>query len=158
MEWMYAQTRPRFILSSERVFREWSPNLELCYLQGKSHLPEAQTRVEPAMLHHAGQRALHTADWAIPAPILCCQILCALHLLKTNTVWKLPLRSGTICVPPDQHLYCSESNLEETAEKWRGVAMDLSRYYVVIEWKLKVAEGGGVCWLLNVQPHALRPV
>ena len=28
----------------------------------KSSLPEAQWRVEPTMLHHAGQRTLHTAD------------------------------------------------------------------------------------------------
>ena len=33
----------------------------------KSLLAEAQRRVEPATLHHAGQRAQHTTDWAIPA-------------------------------------------------------------------------------------------
>ena len=30
-------------------------------------LPEAQRKIEPATLHHAGQPALHTTDWAIPA-------------------------------------------------------------------------------------------
>ena len=29
---------------------------------------EAQRRVEPVMLHHAGQRAQHTTDWATMAP------------------------------------------------------------------------------------------
>ena len=38
MECMCAQTRPRFILSSERVWGEWSQNQ--CKLQGKNLLPE----------------------------------------------------------------------------------------------------------------------
>ena len=59
MECMCAQTRPRFIVSSERVFREWSQNP--CELQGKeSPLPEAQRRIEPMTLYDAGQRAQHT--------------------------------------------------------------------------------------------------
>ena len=37
----------------------------------KSLLPEIQRRVEPATLHHAGQRAQHTTDWTIPAPCPC---------------------------------------------------------------------------------------
>ena len=36
--------------------------------KGKSPLPEAQRRIEPTTLHHAGQRDQHTTDWAIPAP------------------------------------------------------------------------------------------
>ena len=35
----------------------------------KSPLPEAQTRIEPATLHHARQRAQHTLDGATPAQI-----------------------------------------------------------------------------------------
>ena len=35
----------------------------------KSPLPEAQRRIEPVMLHHAGQQAQHTTDWAIQAPL-----------------------------------------------------------------------------------------
>ena len=31
-------------------------------------LPEGQSRIEPATLHHTGQRAQHTTNWAIPAP------------------------------------------------------------------------------------------
>ena len=34
----------------------------------KSPLPEAQKRVEPVMLHHAGQQAKHTANKAIQSP------------------------------------------------------------------------------------------
>ena len=36
-----------------------------------SPLLEAQMRFEPAMLHHAGQQAQHTTDWAILGPPLC---------------------------------------------------------------------------------------
>ena len=49
MECMHAQTGRQFILSSERVFREWSQNL--CELQGKiSHLPEAQMIIVKLMV------------------------------------------------------------------------------------------------------------
>ena len=34
----------------------------------KSPLPEAQRMIEPMTLHHAGQGAQHTTDWAIAAP------------------------------------------------------------------------------------------
>ena len=67
MECMCAQTRPRFILSSERVLGEWSKNPCNFQLQ-KSPLPEAQRRCEPATLHHTGQQAQHTTNWAILAP------------------------------------------------------------------------------------------
>ena len=36
MEYICAQSRPQFILSSERILGEWS--LNPCYLQGKNHL------------------------------------------------------------------------------------------------------------------------
>ena len=36
---------------------------------GKSPLPEAQSRFEPGTLHYAGQRAQHTTDRAVPAPL-----------------------------------------------------------------------------------------
>ena len=34
----------------------------------KSSLQDAQRRIEPATLHHVGQRAQQTTDRAIPAP------------------------------------------------------------------------------------------
>ena len=37
--------------------------------KGKFPLLEAQRRVEPVMLHHAGQPAQHSTDWAIPVPL-----------------------------------------------------------------------------------------
>ena len=37
----------------------------------KSCLPEAQKRIEPATLHHTGQRAQHSTGWPILAPDLC---------------------------------------------------------------------------------------
>ena len=43
MEWMCAQTRPWFILSSERVLGEWSQNP--CQLQGKN--PLNQKKISP---------------------------------------------------------------------------------------------------------------
>ena len=65
MECMCAQTQ--FILSSEKNCRVRSQNP--CKLQGeKSPLPEAQRRIEPATLHHTGQQAQHTTNWAIVAP------------------------------------------------------------------------------------------
>ena len=68
-ECMYTKTRSRFILSSERVLGEWSQNH--VHSKGKkSPLPEALRRIEPAPLHHAGQVAQHTTNWAIPARIL----------------------------------------------------------------------------------------
>ena len=36
----------------------------------KSPLPEARRWIEPMTLHHAGQQAKNTTDWAIPVPIL----------------------------------------------------------------------------------------
>ena len=36
-----------------------------------SRLPEAQRRVKPATLHHAGQQAQHTTGWAIPTHSSC---------------------------------------------------------------------------------------
>ena len=56
MECMCAQTRPRFTLSSERDFGEWSQNL--CELQGKNSFHQKnspQRRIKPMMLHQAGQ-------------------------------------------------------------------------------------------------------
>ena len=37
--------------------------------RGKSPLPEVQSRFEPATLHYAGQRAQHTTDRAVQAPL-----------------------------------------------------------------------------------------
>ena len=40
-------------------------------LKKKSALLEAQRGFDPTTLHHAGQRAQHTINWAIPAPQQC---------------------------------------------------------------------------------------
>ena len=65
MKCMCAQSRPRFILSSERVFGEWS--LNPCLLQGKN--PSSgkfpQRRIEPATLWTGSP---NTTNWAIAAP------------------------------------------------------------------------------------------
>ena len=60
MECMNTQIRPRSVLSSERVFGEWSQNPQTP--GEKSPLLEAQRRVEPATLHYAGQRTQRTTD------------------------------------------------------------------------------------------------
>ena len=55
--------------------------------RGKSPLPKAKRRFKPAMLHHPGQRAQHTTDWAIPAPALTLvinQFSCSWYLTCTN--------------------------------------------------------------------------
>ena len=47
----------------------------------------AQTRPQTLIqtLHHAGQRAKHTTDWAIPAPDYCSKVINLLHLpYRTN--------------------------------------------------------------------------
>ena len=67
MECMRVQTRPRFMLSSEGVRGGMESETMLTPTE-KSPLLEAQRRFKPATLHHAGQRAQHTIDWAIPAP------------------------------------------------------------------------------------------
>ena len=67
--WVCAQTRPQFILSSERVLGEWSHNPSL--LQGKNPLYRKNSpyrKIEPTTLHQAGQWPQHTHNWAIPAP------------------------------------------------------------------------------------------
>ena len=60
---MCAQTRPRFMLSSEIVLGEWSQNP--CYLQGKNRLDwknSPQRRIETTALQQGGQRAQHTTN------------------------------------------------------------------------------------------------
>ena len=60
MECMFAQTRPRFILSL------WGMETEpMLTPEDKSPLPEKnspQRRIEPSTLHQAGQRAQHTIN------------------------------------------------------------------------------------------------
>ena len=60
LECMCAQTRPRFILSPERVLGAMESVTMLT--KGKSSLPEAKGRLRPATVHHAGQRAQRTID------------------------------------------------------------------------------------------------
>ena len=67
MECMCAQARPQFMLSSERVWGYWSQN-PWKNPREKSPLPQVLRRAEPTMLHHAGQWAQHTTDWAFLAP------------------------------------------------------------------------------------------
>ena len=51
MECLFAQTRPRFILSPERVLGEWSQNS--CYLQGKHPLCRKKNSPEENRTHDA---------------------------------------------------------------------------------------------------------
>ena len=61
LECMCAQTRPRFILSPERVLGgNGVSNHVNC--KGKSSLPEAKGRLRSVTVHHAGQRAQRTID------------------------------------------------------------------------------------------------
>ena len=63
IECMCAQTRPRFILSSERILGEWSQNL--CQLQGRNPLyweNFSSEGDEPMTLHQAGQWAQYTTN------------------------------------------------------------------------------------------------
>ena len=55
MECMCAQTRSRFILSSERVLGNGIKSKPMFVPWEKSPLPAAQRRLEPVMLHHTGQ-------------------------------------------------------------------------------------------------------
>ena len=68
MQWnaYVAQTRPQFILLSERVVG----NGVQTHVNSKENtpLPEAERRVKSMMQHHAGRQAQHTKDPAIPAP------------------------------------------------------------------------------------------
>ena len=49
------------LYSHPKEFRGMEPETMLTPRE-KSPLPEAQRRVEPATLHHAGQRAQHTTN------------------------------------------------------------------------------------------------
>ena len=62
MECMCAQTRPRFILSSDRVLGGMESEPMLSWRE-KSPLPKhSPQRKEPTALHQAGQRAQHTTS------------------------------------------------------------------------------------------------
>ena len=62
MECMYPQTRPRLILSSERVLGEWSQNPCIPQVENPLYRKNSpQRRMEPRPLHQAGQRVQHTA-------------------------------------------------------------------------------------------------
>ena len=53
----------------------------------KPPLLEAQRRIEPTMLHHTGQQAQHSTDWAIPAPT-CLQYWVLFHCLRLGCCLK----------------------------------------------------------------------
>ena len=69
---MCAQTRPQFILWSERVLGSGVRT----HVNSKRKIPpplpppllKALRSVEAATLHPTGQRAQHTTDWGLPAP------------------------------------------------------------------------------------------
>ena len=90
MECMSAQTRPRFLLSSERIlggmesepmlipteknpfYRRprggWNPRRCIRQDSEPNTLPTELFRPQPMTLHQAGRPAQHTTHWAIPAP------------------------------------------------------------------------------------------
>ena len=92
MKCMCAQTRPRFILSSEGVFggMEFEPMLTR---REKSPLPENVPRggLNP---RRCGQRAQNTTNWAIPAPLDGSKQLPALHTVECSMYWTLAWRSS----------------------------------------------------------------
>ena len=67
MEYMYTQTRSRFILELSFERNSGMESEPMLTAREKSPLPEAHRRVEPATLHQAGQPTQHTTHWAIPA-------------------------------------------------------------------------------------------
>ena len=129
VERMCAQTRPWLILSSERVFGEWSQ--KPCQLQRqKSPLPETQRRVEPATLRHAGQRAQHTTDWAIVAGTA--KSKCALFQCSMITNTKSNHHNNFLCF-----LSFSVSILsEEEGSTWNGGICNVLHYTHGFETKM----------------------
>ena len=104
MQYICAQTRPRFILSfkcfggmeSESM---WTP-------RENSPLPGAQRRVEPTAQHLTGQRAQHSADWAIPAAYTCF-MLAAQIVYRTRYVCAV----SSVPFPKNISMSCSEEVL-----------------------------------------------
>ena len=70
MECMCAQTSPHSYLKEFKGM-ESEPMLTP---REKSPLLEVQSRMEPVMLHHAGQQAQHNTSWAIPEPFWSCTL------------------------------------------------------------------------------------
>ena len=84
MEYMCAQNRPRFIVSSERIVR----NRVRIHVNSKRKNPLYQMppkRVEPMMLHHVGQQAQNTTDWAILAPVTIIIIINLIYIVQFDT-------------------------------------------------------------------------
>ena len=97
MECVCAQTRPPFILSSERVFGEWSQNP--CQLQGKNRLYQKnspQRSIEPTMLHHAGQWAQHTTNELCRPPLHLSQLSGSWQVWGLSFCWYSPLISFSV--------------------------------------------------------------
>ena len=93
LQWKaYAQTRPRFILSSELLGNGVRTHVNP---EGKSPLPMAEGRVGPGTLHHCGQQAQHTTDTAIPAPKRCIRLSRAVCLLVG---WLLNVPATCECI------------------------------------------------------------
>ena len=99
MQWLYmcAQTKPRFILSSERVLGN-GVRTHVNSQGKKSPLPEAQRRVEPVILNTAGQRA-NTLQTELfwPQCLSTCLRLCQIlnfHDFLYNMFWNSYLGMG----------------------------------------------------------------
>ena len=86
MKCMWAQTRPWFMFSSERVLGNWSQNP--CYLLGKNFVyrkNSPQRSIKPTTLHQGRQRAQHTTNELFWLPYsLSVAVICHLVLMRGN--------------------------------------------------------------------------
>ena len=89
----------------------------------KSPLPGAQRRVKPVMLHHAGQRAQHTTDWAIRAPP---GLQAGVPVAVLQSSWCCRLSARTVFV-------CWLLNVPATCECISGTDL-LRQFYLLPHW------------------------
>ena len=129
MECMYAQTRPWFIFSSERVFRgmESKPMLT----REKSPLPEAQRRIKPMTLYHAELSPMHYKLSYNGTPCLvqnnsmsCCPITKQLHLDSSlQNAHDMPsifstVKYGAYLLGTNYMLWCSTQSINRMLLHW----------------------------------------